>query len=159
MPLTIIATDLDTGELISIKTGKLSEAVRASISLPGVFDPRTIDGRHLVDGGLTNNLPIESLPSGPVIAVSAIRDIRRKLRYERRVLGTVFQKTLFGNIYNIAQKTFDIILSQNESRSVLSRPEITYIRPNFEANLDYLDFRKYKKFIAAGYEKATEILG
>lgn len=81
------------------------------------------------------------------------------MRYSREILGTVFQKTILGNIYHIVQKTFDIILSQNESRSVLSRRDVIYIRPEFEANLDYLDFRKYEKFIAAGYSKATEILG
>jgi NTE family protein len=45
-----MATDFDTGEIVAINSGKLSEAVRASLSIPGVFDLRAIDGRHLVDG-------------------------------------------------------------------------------------------------------------
>lgn len=45
------------------------------------------------------------------------------------------------------------MLSQNESRSVLSRENVTYIRPEFDG-LDYYEFDKYKKFIEAGYVAA-----
>ncbi len=48
------------------------------------------------------------------------------------------------------------MLSQNESRSLLSRKDITYIRPTFD-RLDYYEFHKYKDFIKAGYEKGKDI--
>jgi NTE family protein len=53
-----VATDLDTGEEVAIEHGSVLEAVRASIAIPGVFRPRTIDGRVLVDGGLVNPIPV-----------------------------------------------------------------------------------------------------
>jgi predicted acylesterase/phospholipase RssA len=49
------------------------------------------------------------------------------------------------------------MLAQNESRSVASRKEIIYIRPEFDG-LDYYEFHKYSEFIQSGYEKAKEII-
>lgn len=157
IPLSITATDIDTGESRVFQEGPLSEAVRASISLPWVFIPKHIDGTNLVDGGLAANLPIELLPPWPVIAVSALRDLSRTIHYQRRVLWVDWSKSIFGNTYNIIQKTIDIMLAQNEARSVASRKDVTYIRPSFDS-LDYYEFHKYEKFILAGYQKAKEIL-
>lgn len=138
--------------------GKLSEAVRASISLPGIFVPREIGDHMLVDGGLTANLPIEELPTGRVIAVSALRDIKRAIPKSKKFFSWTIPTGIFGNGYKIMQKTIDIMLSQNETRSVKSRNDIVYIRPSFD-KLDYYEFHRYKDFIEAGYVKAKEILG
>ena len=53
-----VATDIKTGEQVILREGSLIEAVRASISLPGIFTPVTIKGRYLVDGGLVNEVPV-----------------------------------------------------------------------------------------------------
>ena len=156
IPLQVIATDINTGERIILSEWKLSKAVRASISLPGVFTPKEIDSRSLVDGGLTNNLPIEVLPEWRVIAISALRDLTRKLKKSRTILGFDIRKSLFWNSYDLLQKTIDIMLSQNESRSLLSRKDIVYIRPKFDA-LDYYEFHKYEAFIRAWYMAAKNI--
>jgi len=156
IPLQVIATDINTWERVVIHTGKLSSAVRASISLPGVFVSKEIDGRELVDGGLTNNLPVEILPEWQIIAVSALRDLTRKLQKSRKILGMDIRKSIFWNSYDMLQKTIDIMLAQNESRSLLSRENIHYIRPTFD-KLDYYEFYKYKDFIKAGYIAAKDI--
>lgn len=157
IPLTITATDLDTGEGILFRSGKIAPAVRASIGVPGVFSPKEYDERKLVDGGLTANLPIEVLPRGRVIAVSAMRDLTRKVAYHTKLFSLDWQKTLFSNGYNLVQKTIDIMLSQNESRSVTSRNDVIYIRPEFDG-LDYYEFLKYKAFIESGYHQAALVL-
>ena len=53
-----IATDLVTGEEVVLSGGSLADALRASMSVPGVFAPVQLDGRKLVDGGMVNNLPV-----------------------------------------------------------------------------------------------------
>lgn len=156
IPLSITATDIDTGERVIFTQWKISQAVRASISLPGIFYPKEIDWRSLVDWGLANNLPIELLPGWKVIAVSALRDIHRKIPKKRTVFGIEWKKSIFWNTYDIIQKTIDIMLSQNEQRSVTSRKDVLYLRPQFD-NLDYYDFLKYDDFIKAGYESTQEI--
>lgn len=58
IPFRAVATDLETGEPVVIGNGNLSEAVRASMSIPGVYAPVAWQGRLLVDGGVANNLPV-----------------------------------------------------------------------------------------------------
>jgi NTE family protein len=59
IPFRAVATDLETGEKVILDSGDLVTAMRASMSAPGVFAPAERDGRLLVDGGLTENLPVE----------------------------------------------------------------------------------------------------
>lgn len=58
-PFRAVATDLATGEKVVLGGGDLVAAVRASMAVPGVFAPVDLGGRRLVDGGLTDNLPID----------------------------------------------------------------------------------------------------
>ncbi|MFO1402772.1 MAG: patatin-like phospholipase family protein [Steroidobacteraceae bacterium] len=57
--LRVVATDLENGETVVMRDGDLVSAVRASMSAPGVFAPVERGGRLLVDGGLTENLPVD----------------------------------------------------------------------------------------------------
>jgi len=59
VPFVAVATDLVTGELVTLAGGRLASAIRASMSIPGAFSPVEIDGRILVDGGLVRNLPVD----------------------------------------------------------------------------------------------------
>jgi NTE family protein len=59
IPFRAIATDIVTGERVVLDHGDLTTAMRASLSAPGVFAPVELDGRLLVDGGLSSNLPID----------------------------------------------------------------------------------------------------
>jgi NTE family protein len=59
VPFVAVATDLVTGELVTLAGGHLASAIRASMSIPGAFSPVEIDGRILVDGGLVRNLPVD----------------------------------------------------------------------------------------------------
>jgi NTE family protein len=56
-PFAAVATDIETGEAVVFDAGYLPDALRASMSLPGVFRPMPVDGRLLVDGGIVRNLP------------------------------------------------------------------------------------------------------
>lgn len=58
-PFRPIATDLSTGEMVVLERGNLLKAVRASMSIPGVFPTVEWDGKHLVDGYLARNLPVD----------------------------------------------------------------------------------------------------
>ena len=59
IPFRAVATDLEKGDTIVIASGDLGSAMRASMSVPGVFSPVEIDGRLLVDGGIVDNLPVD----------------------------------------------------------------------------------------------------
>ena len=57
-PFRALATDLETGEPVVLRSGDLATVLRASMSAPGVLAPVEINGRLLVDGGLVDNLPV-----------------------------------------------------------------------------------------------------
>ncbi len=59
IPLGIAATDLFTGTPVVFRSGSIVDAVRASISIPGVFEPVSFNDTVLVDGGVANPLPID----------------------------------------------------------------------------------------------------
>jgi len=58
IPFRAVATDLRTGVRVTLDHGDLAQAIRASVAIPFVFEPVTIDGRQLVDGGLSENTPV-----------------------------------------------------------------------------------------------------
>ncbi|MCS7239891.1 MAG: patatin-like phospholipase family protein [Candidatus Bipolaricaulota bacterium] len=72
VPFAAVATDLDTGKPVVLRSGPLVEAIRASTAIPGVFQPVRWEGRLLVDGGLVEPLPVRvcrELGAEVVIAV------------------------------------------------------------------------------------------
>jgi NTE family protein len=71
IPLRVIATDLQSGEAVVLQDGSLSEAIRASIAIPVLFQPYRVDGRWLVDGALCSPLPIEhAIREGAEVIIS-----------------------------------------------------------------------------------------
>ncbi len=73
-----IATDLATGREVWLQSGPIHEAVRASIALPGIVSPAQIDGKWLVDGGLSNPVPVSvcrALGAEVIIAVNLNGDL------------------------------------------------------------------------------------
>ncbi len=58
VPVVVLATDVDTGEPVVFREGSLRDAVRASCSFPGVFPPFAWNGRRLVDGGISEVVPV-----------------------------------------------------------------------------------------------------
>jgi NTE family protein len=76
-----VATDLESGDMVVMARGDLPNAVRASMSVPGVFPPAEIDGRLLSDGGTSSNLPIgvaHALGATRIIAVDISAPLRRR---------------------------------------------------------------------------------
>lgn len=59
LPFAAVATDLESGEPVVLDRGDLLTAVRASISIPGIFAPVKHDGRMLADGGLVDPVPVD----------------------------------------------------------------------------------------------------
>ncbi len=79
-PLGIVATDLQSGEQVLFRLGNTGIAVRASSTLPGIFQPVEINGRDYVDGGLTSPVPVQSaraMGADFVIAVDISNVARR----------------------------------------------------------------------------------
>ncbi|MCK4799220.1 MAG: patatin-like phospholipase family protein [Spirochaetes bacterium] len=77
IPFLTISTDIKTGEEVIINQGSLVEAIRASISIPGIFSPVKYENRFLIDGGLSNPVPIDvakKMGMDVVIAINVIAE-------------------------------------------------------------------------------------
>jgi len=61
IPFTAVVTDMERGIPVYLRRGRLSTAVRASCSVPGIVTPVVIDGRYYCDGGVTDNLPVTAV--------------------------------------------------------------------------------------------------
>lgn len=94
IPYAAVATDVRTGEKVVLRSGSLPSAMRASMSIPALFEPWEIGGHLLVDGGLVSNLPIDTakelFPGIPVVGVD-VSDIPSKERRMNNLIDVIDQ--------------------------------------------------------------------
>ncbi len=81
MPFCAVAADIVTKEKVFLKEGRLIEAVKASIAIPGVFEPIVKDGQILIDGGVVEPVPIEAVRTMDVdfVIAVALENLERKI--------------------------------------------------------------------------------
>lgn len=92
-PFYAVATDIQTGETIVLSRGDLKTALRASCAVPGLFIPVEIQGRSLVDGGVSANLPVlplRQLGAEKIIAIDTTSRIDQA-RPPRNVFEIILQ--------------------------------------------------------------------
>jgi NTE family protein len=102
IPFACVATDLGTGQAVVLGEGDLVRALRASMAIPVVFSPVEIDGRRFVDGGLTNNAPVDlarRMDAEIVIAVDAtppidpVEEVATLLEVTEQVAAFITRRT------------------------------------------------------------------
>jgi NTE family protein len=107
VPFRAVATDLITGKPVVFSEGELANVMRASMSVPGAIAPAETDGRILVDGGLTNNLPVDvarAMGADVVIAVN---------------LGTpLMKREELGSILGVLGQMVNVLTEQNVQASI-----------------------------------------
>jgi NTE family protein len=94
IPFAAVATDLGSGEPVAIRRGCLADAIRASLSVPGLFVPVDLDGRTLIDGGVAHPLPVNvtrELGAEAVVAVDVLVPPAEKHLTRVTVFGVLFQ--------------------------------------------------------------------
>ena len=152
IPLKIVATCITTWEKKVFTSGKLIDAIRASMSLPSIFEPYKIDGNMYLDWGIVNNLPIEVLDGKNVIAVTALKKWNEEMKLKRKVIGIDFNVWFFTMNFQVLQKTIILMMKQNELRSIeTSEKNITLIEPEY-GKLEFYSFNKLDELIKVGYE-------
>ncbi|WLD95044.1 patatin-like phospholipase family protein [Alkalihalobacillus sp. AL-G] len=117
IPLSIIATDLLKGEKAILQTGPVSDAIRASIAVPGIFVPHKIGDRLLIDGGVIDRVPVsvvKEMGADIVIAVD-ISHIK-----ENPEINTIFDVILQS--IDIMQR--ELVKVSEISSDVLIRPMV-----------------------------------
>jgi NTE family protein len=121
VPFRAVATDLVTGKAVVFSSGELANVMRASMSVPGLIDPVEIDGKLLVDGGLTDNLPVNvarAMGADIVIAVNLGTPLMK-----REELNSIFGVT--GQMINIlTEQNVQASLAALQPADILILPEL-----------------------------------
>jgi NTE family protein len=142
-PLGVVATDLQSGEMVLFRRGDTGMAVRASSAVPGMFQPIEINGRDYVDGGLTSPIPAQvarTMGADFVIAVDISNVDRRN-----RLTGTL----------DIMLQTF-AIMGHSISRHELENADVV-IRPK-TAEVSSTDFEGRHLAILEGEKAAAAVM-
>ena len=120
-PFRAVAADIETGEAYVMSKGDLVLAMRASMSAPGIFSPVHADGRKLVDGGLTGNVPVAAMRDMGVDIIIAV-DVEFPL-YEPDQLDSALSITGQMLTILIRKETLRQLEDLSES-DILIRPEL-----------------------------------
>ncbi|MCL1972955.1 MAG: patatin-like phospholipase family protein [Endomicrobia bacterium] len=143
IPLVCVATDLNTGERVLLRSGSVAFAARASSTLPGFFRPVEYRQRYLVDGGLAENIPVgvaKLFSPDIIIAVPVSADITKNTT--NNVLTTLMQA-----IY-IQGRALD-----NENLAMAD----VIIRPDVDA-MSAVDLKNAHQSIDKGFVAAKDAL-
>ncbi|MDQ3397022.1 MAG: patatin-like phospholipase family protein [Deinococcota bacterium] len=166
IPLATVATDVQRGELIVLRSGPLIPAVCASNAFPGIFSPVRHNGRDLIDGGVLNLVPVDvirSLTTRPVIAVDVSLSPRRKLDLDEDVtlwnkITMPFKMKRLPLFLDLLDKAYTITQSQVTQLRYASYPPEAIIKPDLTDDFKIHDFDCLEEAVELGYRKATEVL-
>ena len=166
-----VSSNLTRAEMNVHTEGPCWQSIRASISLPGILPPVYHEGDLLVDGGVTNNLPVDVMRTvcdgGTVIAVdvSPKVDMRQKVsfgdalsgwRVLRRGMNPFADSMDVPTIANVLMRA-TLLSSKNAQASSAQNADLCLYPPVTDAGL--LEFQAFESIAEAGYSYATEELG
>ena len=118
IPFFCMATDIESGEEIVLNKGIFPQALIASSSVPSIFYPIEIEGKLLIDGGVTNNYPVEKLKELGAEYIIGV-DVQEELKDRKELQGIT---TIFGQISNF--NTQSQMKSKRKLTNVYIKPEI-----------------------------------
>jgi NTE family protein len=143
IPFAAVAADIETGAAVSLQSGSIARAVRASNALPGIFRPVSYEGKLLVDGCVADNMPV---------------DVARKLGADIVIAVDLSD----GNPVPQMNGIFDglvqgfFLMARQAAEAKLKRADIV-IRPKL-GNAGLMDFTRKKELAAVGMAAAEEAL-
>lgn len=161
LPLSMVSVDLHTGRDVVLQGGRVIDAVRATISVPGVFEPVDLGDYRLVDGGVLDNVPVDvarTMGAARTIAVDVLPSFSRNrpgLRPIESGLRLPFAPSSLNEIYNVLM----IMLAAQTDCRLREFPPDLLIRPELPAEVTLLTgFGRAAEIVAAGEKAAEEAL-
>ncbi|MEZ4541276.1 MAG: patatin-like phospholipase family protein [Chloroflexota bacterium] len=161
LPLAMASVDIRTGREVVLQGGLVIDAVRASISVPGIFEPVNLGDYRLVDGGVLDNVPVDvarSMGATQTIAVDVLPSFSRNRPGMAPVetgLQLPFGPSSFTELYNVVMI---MLAALTDSRLSEYRPDLI-IRPELPAGITLMSgFSRAEEIIAAGETAAEDAL-
>jgi len=146
--LRICATNFNSGEKVILKSGCISSAVRASLAIPGLFEPFWINNQPLVDGGLVSNLPlneaIDEYKGNKIIAIDVCSYLSKSF------LSGPIKRASFRQSIERSLKIFFL----NQQSNIQKDSRVKIIRPILEG-YNSADILRLSKIEKIGFEAAS----
>jgi NTE family protein len=143
IPFYPVATDLNTGQTWVFEKGSVARAVRASSSIPGIFQPVEINGRTYVDGGVTDNLPVD-------IARAKGADIIIAVNIQKKIDNLQINSLLDVMLQSINIMGRELVLYKCRQYDILIEPNV--------GDVGLTDFSQKKRLMEAGMQAARQAL-
>lgn len=150
IPLIVPCTNIQTGAPVYIREGKLLDALMASIAIPGIFPPQMHNGYQLVDGAVTENVPLE---------VSVLEGATKILLMHYN--GCTQPVRPVHGLVKLLSRTFSIAMDRktiSDTRYYRSKTKLFIMEPTLGLDIHHLDFRHSASLIEKGYLFAMEFL-
>ena len=148
IPFRAVATDIATGEAVVFDHGHLPLAIRASLALPGFFAPVEVDGRLLVDGVLSKNVPI---------------DVARAMGVDRVIvvdIGTPLKSASeLNSVLDIMDQTTTLLTRTNTERQLATLTDADLLLQPALGDMGFSSFAETQQAIDAGAQSLSEAQG
>jgi len=146
-PLHMVATDLQNGERVVLSSGRIADAVRASVAMPYVWPPARVGDRWLLDGCMTDPLPVDvAIREGADVVLA----MGFEAAYPRRIRSASRYAFQVNSIY-----TNNLLRANYGFHNLAHHDEILLILPDFDRPVGLFDTDRIPEVIKAG-ERATE---
>ena len=150
IPLTLVAVDLNKGQEVHLREGPVADAVRATVSIPGVFAPVERDGQRLVDGGLLNNLPVDIVRQMGADIVLAV-DVYAKndgISFWQLLGQKRFISSTVGGSIAVLGDSLNLLIHQNSVYKLQQFPPDFLLQPSIPAGVT----------IVTGFNRAADLI-
>lgn len=161
IPLVLTAVDLNTGQEVHLQEGSVAEAVRVTVSVPGLFAPIERNGQRLVDGGLLNNLPIDvvkEMGADVTLAVD-VSSVHEYDSYWQELGEKRFISATIGDLIAVLGDALTIMIRQQTDFKFRENPPDFIIRPKIPRDITVVNgFLRTPELIEAGNQAASSML-
>ena len=157
-PFAVVSVDYNSGREVVLKEGLLADAVRATMSVPGVFEPVELNDCNLLDGGVLNNVPVDvarDLGADKIIAVDVLPNFRLNVPGQEPIVPPLKAKRTPKAYRQLWHVELVMIAALTDFRLKEARPDVI-IRPDLPVDMDLLmSFDRPQEAIECG-ERAAE---
>jgi NTE family protein len=158
-PFFCVSTNLTTAKVHVHRRGKLREALRASVSLPGILPPISHPEGVLVDGGVMDNLPVTTMRTvnqGPVIAVDVTRDLAITPQWLKEIRSaSLLSRMLNPPIVSILMRA-GTVSNEDRARDQLDAAELVISPPL--GGIEIRDWKAFDQAVDIGYRHGASVL-
>lgn len=139
IPYRAVATDIENGEAVVLRHGELADAMRASMAVPGIFTPVEINGRLLVDGGMSSQLPVDVVRAMGADVVIVVN-----------IGMPLYRRDELVSVVDISAQTLSFLTEKNAAEQLARmRPQDILIAPDL-GEINSADFPRTAEIVAHG---------